>query len=122
MGPGLAYILAIVALVLALNLFFVLRRIRSISGSYNKKKRSNMIPHDEAKQAVWRDKEVARRVAREHDDAFERYNLRNETLDYYEIVRQRHAKKETLERLGLDPDDNLDELKSLGIEEYLSNE
>ena len=121
MNTSMAYIFAILFLVVALNLFFVLRRIRQTSNKYNKK-RSQHIPHDEAKQAIWRDKEIARRVAREHDDAYERHALRNETLAYYETVRKRHTKKESLERLGLNTDGNLDDLKSLGLEEYLNKD
>jgi len=56
---------------------------------------------DEAKQALWRDKEIARRLAREQEDALERVLLRNETLALYEEVRRRHAKEDELERLGL---------------------
>ena len=117
MNAGVAYIFAILFLVVALNLFFVLRRIRNDKST---RKRTTRIPPDEVKQAIWRDKEVARRIEREQDDAYERLTLRNETLAYYETVRQRHAKKDALERLGLNTEENLDELKSLGLEEYLN--
>jgi len=67
---------------------------------------------DEAKQALWRDKEIARRLAREEEDALERVLLRNETLALYEEVRRRHAKEDELERLGLRVDKSDDESAS----------
>jgi len=120
MNTGMAYIFAILFIVLALNLYFIMKRIRGIKSSY--KKRSRRIHPDEAKQAVWRDKEVVRRIEREQSDSYERVTLRNETLAYYEIIRQRYAKKEALERLGIDTEDNLDELQSLGLDDYLSED
>jgi len=115
MNTGVAYIFAILFLVVALNMYFVLRRIRN---DKNTRKKTTRLPPDEVKQAIWRDKEVARRIEREQDDAYERLTLRNETLAYYETVRQRHAKKDTLERLGLSSDENFDDMKSLGLDEY----
>jgi len=56
---------------------------------------------DEAKQALWRDKEIARRIRREQEDAIECINLRNETLALYDEVRRRHAKEDELERMGM---------------------
>jgi len=81
------YLVAIIFLVLALNLYFTFKRVS------NSKKRikKGRVHLDEEKQAIWRDKEIARRIAREHEDALERVNLRNETLAYYEEVRRRHA-------------------------------
>ncbi|MCL2627348.1 MAG: hypothetical protein FWD44_01450 [Oscillospiraceae bacterium] len=119
MIPGIAYIFAILFIVIALNLFITFRRARNTGN--NRRNRSRP-PPDEEKQAIWRDKEIARRIEREQDDAYERLTLRNETLAYYETVRQRHAKKDSLERLGISTDDNLDDLKSLGIAEYLSED
>ena len=49
---------------------------------------------EEAKQAIWRDKEVARRIEREQDDAIEIIKLKNETLAIYEEVRRRAAERE----------------------------
>jgi len=118
MNASVAYIFAILFLVVALNLFFVFRRARGAGDT--KRKRTGKLPPDEVKQAIWRDKEVARRIEREQDDAYERITLRNETLAYYETVRQRHAKKDALERLGLNTDENFDDMKSLGLEEYLN--
>jgi len=50
---------------------------------------------EEAKQALWRDKEIARRIEREQDDALERVKLRNETLAMYDEVRRRAAERES---------------------------
>jgi len=54
---------------------------------------------DEAKQALWRDKEVERRIRREQEDALERVILRNETLAIYEEVRRRHANDDENEQI-----------------------
>ena len=97
MEGGVAYLFAIIFFVLALNLYFVFMRMRK----GNKRKRMNRVAVDEAKQALWREKEVARRIEREQDDAMERVNLKNETLALYEEVRRRHAKEDELERMGL---------------------
>ena len=118
MNPGIAYVFAILLLVVALNLFFVLRRLRSVRG----RKRTTKLPPDEVKQAIWRDKEVQRRIEREQEDAYERVTLRNETLAYYETVRKRHAKIDSMKRLGLSTDENIDELNSLGLDEYLNTD
>jgi len=120
MNASIAYIFAILFVVVALNLLFVFRRTRNTGNT--KRKRTGKLPPDEVKQAIWRDKEVARRIEREQDDAYERLTLRNETLAFYETVRQRHAKKDALERLGISTDDGLDNIKSLGLEEYLSED
>ncbi|MCL2221478.1 MAG: hypothetical protein FWC20_04750 [Oscillospiraceae bacterium] len=87
MDGTVGYLVAIIFLVLALNLYFTYKRI-SKSKRRIKKGRVNL---DEEKQAIWRDKEIARRIAREHEDALERVSLRNETLAFYEEVRRRHA-------------------------------
>ena len=97
MEGGVAYLFAIIFFVLALNLYFVFMRMRK----GNKRKRMDRVAVDEAKQALWREKEVARRIEREQDDAMERVNLKNETLALYEEVRRRHAKEDELERMGL---------------------
>jgi hypothetical protein len=88
MNASIAGLFAIIFLVLALNLYFVLKRIRNTG----KRRKPTRVPVDEAKQALWREKEVARRIEREQDDALERVKLRNETLALYEVVRRRHAK------------------------------
>jgi len=87
MGSGAAYLFAIVFFVIALNFYFLFFRMRR----GNKRKRTDRIAVEEAKQAIWREKEVARRIEREQDDALERVKLKNETLALYETVRQRHA-------------------------------
>jgi len=84
---GVAYLVAIIFIALALNVYFTFRRI----SRSNKRIKKGRVSLDEEKQAIWRDKEIARRIAREQEDAVERVNLRNETLAYYEEVRRRHA-------------------------------
>jgi len=91
MDSSIAYIFAIVFIVLALNIFFVVSRMRS----GGRRKRMNRVAVEEAKQALWRDKEVARRVEREEEDALERYKLRNESLALYDEVRQRALARDT---------------------------
>ena len=90
MDASVVYIFAILFIVVALNLFFVAKRFRG-ADRRNKKGRAAM---EEAKQAIWRDKEVARRIAREQEDAYERVTLRNETLALYDEVRRRASARE----------------------------
>ena len=98
MESSIAYVFAIVFIVLAINIMFVVRRMR---GGTNKRKRMSRAAIDEAKQALWRDKEIERRLRREQEDAIACIELRNETLALYEEVRRRHAKDDELERLGI---------------------
>lgn len=89
-GTAVGYLVAIIFLVLALNLYITFRRISRTNKSINKSKKSRL-RLDEEKHAIWRDKEIARRIAREQEDAIERVHLRNETLAFYEEVRRRHV-------------------------------
>ena len=91
MDSGIVYIFAIVFIVVALNLFFVLSRMKNST----RHKKMNRAAVEEAKQALWRDKEIARRIEREQDDALERVKLRNETLAMYDEVRRRAAERES---------------------------
>jgi len=91
---NVGYLIAIVFLVLALNLYITFKRISQTK----KRSRKNRIELDEEKQAVWRDKEIARRIAREQDDYVERIKLRNETLAFYEEVRRRHVFSDDLDK------------------------
>ena len=97
MNPSMVYIFAIVFIVIAINLFFVSKQFRS---GNKRRTRMSRTAVDEAKQALWRDKEVARRIEQEDSDAYERVTLRNETLALYEEVRRRHARSEG----QIDPD------------------
>ena len=97
MNASVVYIFAIVFVVVALNIYFLTSRIRRDN---NRRKRMTRAAVDEAKQALWRDKEVARRIAREQDDALESLKLKNETLALYEEVRRRHAEADAKENLG----------------------
>jgi len=85
MDASTVYIFIIVFLVLAINMFFVAKRLRST----DRRPKRNRVAVEEAKQAIWRDKEIARRIAREQEDALERVMLRNETLALYDEVRKR---------------------------------
>jgi len=91
MGDSVGYLFAIVFFVIALNFYIFMSRMKRD----NKRKKMNRVAVEEAKQALWRDKEVARRIERENDDALERVKLRNETLALYEEVRQRAAARES---------------------------
>ena len=97
MGSGVAYLFAIIFFVIALNFYFLFFRMRK----NNKRKKMKRAAIDEARQALWRDKEVARRIEREQDDAYERVTLRNETLALYEQVRRLHKKDNQSKPLGL---------------------
>jgi len=101
MNSSIGYIFAIVFIVIALNLFFVVSRMRQ--GDKRRNKRNRVAP-DEAKQALWRDREIERRLEREQDGANERVKLREETLALYDEVRRRHAEKDRLEGLGFSAD------------------
>ena len=90
MDASLVYIFAIVFLVLALNLFFVTKRIRG----EKKQKRMYKIAPMEREQSIWREKEIARRLERENETALERVKLRNDTLALYDEVRRRAAARE----------------------------
>jgi len=94
LGAEVAYVFAIILVVLALNIYFITSRLRRDN---TKRKRMTRAAIDEAKQALWRDKEVARRIAREQEDALERVLLKNETLALYEEVRRRHAEEDSKE-------------------------
>ena len=100
MESGIVYLFAIIFIVIALNFYFMFFRVRRGNSRY---KRMGRTAVDEAKQSLWRDKEVARRIEREQDDAYERVKLRNETLAFYDEVRRRHAIADEAEKLELPP-------------------
>jgi len=87
---NVGYLVAIVFLVLALNIYITFKRISSTKKRNNSNRRTR-VELDVEKQAIWRDKEIARRIAREQDDYLERIKLRDETLAFYEEVRRRHV-------------------------------
>ena len=87
MEGSVGYLVAVIFLVLALNLYFTFKR----AGKTKRRSRRSRASLDEEKQAIWRDKEIARRIAKEQEDALERVKLRNETLAFYEEVRRRHV-------------------------------
>jgi len=88
---NIAALFGIIILVLALNFYFMLIRMRR---GNSKRKRMDRTAIEEAKQALWRDREIARRLEREKEDAIERIRLREETLAFYEEVRRRYADEE----------------------------
>jgi len=91
MNASIGYIFAIIFIILAINIYFL--SIRNRTGK--RYKRITRAASDEAKQALWRDNEIARRIAREQEDAIERVTLRNETLALYDEVRRRAAARES---------------------------
>ena len=97
MDGSVGYLFAIVFIVVALNFYLLVMRM---GRREKRRKKMNRIAVDEAKQALWRDREIERRLEREQDGALERVKLRDETLALYEKVRQRHAEKDRLEGLG----------------------
>lgn len=114
LSPGFIAGIGIIFVVLVLNFFFMLRHVKRAGKSRGRK----YVAPEEKKQIEWRDKEIARRLEREQEDALDRVTLRNETLSYYELVRKKYEKKEALERLGIKvEDEELDGLKSIPHEE-----
>jgi len=91
MNASAASIIALVFIVIALNFYILI--IRNRRGSRYKKR--TRIAVEEAKQALWRDNEIRRRIAREEEDALERVKLREETLALYDEVRRRAAARES---------------------------
>jgi len=97
MDSSVGYLFAIIFFVLALNFYLmVIRRNRG----KKRRKRMSRVEYDEAKQALWRDREIERRIEREQHGANERVKLREETLALYDEVRKRHAERERLENRG----------------------
>jgi len=90
MNPSVISIFLIIFLILALNMYFFTFRNRG----GKRYKRMNRVAIDEAKQALWRDNEIERRIKREEEDALERVKLREETLALYDEVRRRAAARE----------------------------
>jgi hypothetical protein len=105
LDSSVAYIFAIVLVVLVINVFIIRAQFRK-GNSAVKKRRTDRVALSEAEQALWRDKEVARRIEREQDGAYERVMLKNETLAIYDEVRRRHAKDDELEGFGSNMPDN----------------
>jgi len=112
LDSSVAYIFAIVFIVLALNIYFITSRFRRSS----RPKKMGRAAVEEAKQALWRDKEVARRIEREQYDALERVKLRNETLAIYDEVRKRAEAREREGAIIIQRD--TDETDSADIERF----
>ena len=89
MGTAFAYILAIIAFVIVLN--FVMLMFRLKRDRYNKPNKAAM---EEEKAALIRDHQIRRRLDREEEDAAQRVELRNKTLELYDEVRRRAAARE----------------------------
>jgi len=87
MENSIALIFIVVFIIIGVNLYFVFSRIKKNDKHRGRKGR---VAVDEAKHALWRDNEVARRVKIEDDVAHERARLRNETLAIYEEVKRRN--------------------------------
>jgi len=117
MDGSIAFIFAIVVVVLAINVFIIRAQFRK-GNSHVRRRRKDREVLGEPEQAKWRDKEVARRIVREQDGAYERVMLKNETLALYDEVRRRHAKADELERFGFNMPDNERE----GFDLYKRNE
>ncbi|MCL2662097.1 MAG: hypothetical protein FWE83_02050 [Oscillospiraceae bacterium] len=105
MDNGVAFIFAIVLVVLVINVFIIRAQFRR-GNSKVRKRRTDKAALGESEQAKWRDKEVVRRIEREQDGAYERVALKNETLALYDEVRRRHAKDDELEGFSLNMPDN----------------
>lgn len=84
----MAYLLAIIFLVIAANFFVWLRQSKNL----RKPVKRSM---SEAKAAELRHLEIQRRFELEQKDAVERIELRNKTLALYEQVRKQAEAEET---------------------------
>jgi len=91
-NASVAALFAIVFVIIIFNFYFLVVRNRRGGNRY---KRMNRTAVDEAKQALWRDNEVKRRIEREEEDALERVKLRNETLALYDEVRKRATERDS---------------------------
>jgi len=105
MDTGVAYIFAIVVVVLAINVFIIRAQFRRGNKAV-RRRRTDRAVLGEAEQAKWRDQEVVRRIEREQDGAYERVTLKNETLALFDEVRRRHAKDDELEGFRFNMPDN----------------
>jgi predicted Holliday junction resolvase-like endonuclease len=76
-------IIAIVFIVLAMNFILLFLRMRK-----NPPRKSSRKAPNEDVAAVWRDKEIQRRLEREQDSAERIVELRNKTFELYELVRR----------------------------------
>ena len=90
MENGYISLFIIIFIVLSLNFYLLI--VRRMKGSRSKKLGRTAV--NEAKQAVWRDKEVQRRIDSEQAQMYEHVKLRNETLALYDEVRRRAAMRE----------------------------
>jgi predicted Holliday junction resolvase-like endonuclease len=94
--PGaFAYLVALVFFVIALNFYFLYRRLRR--DRYRKPGKQAM---EEKIAAELRAREIQRRLDREQEDMANRVELRNKTLELYEIVRKNAALREKELLLG----------------------
>jgi len=93
MNPSIVYVFVIIFIILAINIFFL--AFRSGRGRGSRYRKRSHIAVDEAKQALWRDNEIERRLEREQEGAIERVKLKNETLALYDEVRRRAALRES---------------------------
>ena len=89
MEGAFAYSVTIVFFVIALNLFFLYRRLKR-----DKSRRPKRKALDEQRAAVLRDNEIKRRLEREQDDAMRRVELRNRYFELLEQVRHNAAEAE----------------------------
>ncbi|MCL2819521.1 MAG: hypothetical protein FWD38_01610 [Oscillospiraceae bacterium] len=90
METSIAILFAIIFIIVAINFYLMIFRNRR--GTRYKK--MGRVAVDEAKQALWRDNEIQRRIKREEEDALERFKLREETLALYDEVRNRAAARD----------------------------
>ena len=77
-------LLAIIIIVLAANFFIIFKRLRN-----NPTRRTGKPAINEAEAAEQRDIEIQRRFQQEFEDDLRRVELRNKTLELYDLVRKR---------------------------------
>jgi len=90
MDSGITSLFIIIFIVVAINFYLLI--FRRMKGIRARKLTRPAVSED--KQAIWRDKEVQRRIEGEQAAAYERVKLRNETLALYDEVRRRAAERE----------------------------
>ena len=83
MNSTLAFLIAIVFFVIALNFFMLFARLK---GGIRPK--SNRKAMDEKEAKAWRDREIQRRLDREQEEYANRVEKRNKTLELYKQVQK----------------------------------
>ena len=81
-----AFLIAVVFFIVAINFFLLFIKLKR-----NRPRKSGKAAMEENEAAIWRDKEIQRRLEREQEDAKEYIDRQNKTFELYEQVRKNAA-------------------------------